>query len=274
MRSYLNKLVHITGGSSGIGLEAARLFSSLGASVVIFARDRKKLDTVLRELEETKISSSQALLTLALDVTDRNAVNAVVNDVVAKLGAPDVLINSTGVFFSDLFENTPGERCDEVMRVNFGGTWNTIAALLPHMKARGGNIVNVASVAGLVGVFGCTAYSASEFAVVGFSEALRNELRRYGITVSVLCPPDTDTPQLSRKSRTTPPETRALSSIARLMKPGEVARAMVRGMELGRFLIVAGGGRPLYHLKRLLPGVAESVMAGSIRKVQRKAAGR
>lgn len=273
MRSYRNKVVYITGGSSGIGLEAARHFSSLGASVAVFARDRNRLDAALPEIERPGISAEQKFVALALDVADRKAVNAVTNDAVARIGAPDVLINSAGAVVTDYFENISGERCDEVMRVNFTGTWNTVAALLPHMKARGGNIVNVSSVAGFVGVFGYTAYGASKFAVIGFSEALRSELRRFDITVSVLCPPDTDTPQLVEDNRTKPPETKAVSGNAKCMQPYEVARVMIRGMEKGRFMIAPGSGRMVYHLKRLLPGLVESTMAGDIRKAQRKAAG-
>jgi len=271
MRSYLNRVVYITGGSSGIGLEAAKLLSSLGASVAIFGRDRGKLDAAICEIMKQRIAEQQEYLAVPLDVADRKAVPVAMAEAVKQIGPPDVLINSAGAVITDYFENITCEQCEDLMRVNFHGTWNTVAALLPYMKAKGGNIVNVSSVAGFVGLFGYTAYGASKFAVVGFSEALRGELRRHGITVSVLAPPDTDTPQLVEDNRTKPPETKAVSGNAKVMQPDEVARAMVKGMEKGKFMIVPGSGRIVFHAKRLLPGLVDSAMAGDIRKAQRKA---
>src|SRR6185503_5941588 len=105
----------------------------------------------------------------------------------------------------------------ETMAVNLAGCWHMIQALLPHMKARGGYIVNTASLAGLIGVSGYSDYCASKFALVGYSEALRAELKLVGIEVSVLCPPDTDTPGFATENRTKPEETKAISASARLM---------------------------------------------------------
>ena len=120
-------------------------------------------------------------------------------EVVQSFGAPDILINNVGRALPRYFEDVTFEQFDETMKTNLYGAWNTISVLVPHMKAGGGTIVNVSSMAGFIGVFGYTDYCASKFAVVGLSEALRQELRRYGITVAVLCPPDTDTPGLANE---------------------------------------------------------------------------
>ena len=103
------------------------------------------------------------------------------------------------------------------MKINLYGARNAIAALLPHMRNQGGHIVNVSSIAGLIGVFGYTDYCASKFGLIGFSEALRSELDSQGIMVSVLCPPDTDTPGLAEENLTKPPETLAVSESACVM---------------------------------------------------------
>ena len=127
-----------------------------------------------------------------------------------------------------------------------------------------------ASLAGLIGVFGYTDYSASKFALVGFSEALRSELKAYNITVSVLCPPDTDTPGLAIENRTKPEETRAIAAAAKVMSPDAVADALIRGMARRTFLIIPGvDGRLSVLAKRLFPGVVERIMDRTVRQVTR-----
>jgi short-subunit dehydrogenase len=139
------------------------------------------------------------------------------------------------------------------------------------MKEHGGYIVNVSSIAGFIGLFGYTDYSASKFAIIGFSEALRSELKRYGITVSVLCPPDTDTPGFHEENKTKPEETKAISGSAKLMQPDEVARALLSGMRKeARHIIPSFDGKLIFLLKRLLPGLVEFVMDSTIKKVQAK----
>ncbi|MEO0107800.1 MAG: SDR family oxidoreductase [candidate division WOR-3 bacterium] len=268
LRSYRGKAVYITGGSSGIGLEAARQFASLGADVAIFARGQARLETALGVLEQVRIDPGQRFRARALDVTNAAAVRSTMAELVQELGAPTVLINSAGSVTAGHFLETSSEQRDAVMATNFYGTWNTVAALVPYMLARGGNIVNISSIAGLVGVFGYTAYAASKFAVTGFSEALRSELKGQGIVVSCLCPPDTDTPQLAEDNRIKPPETRAISGTARVMRPAEVVRAMIRGMERGRAIITPGFGRIVFSAKRLVPGLVEASMDRDIRRVQ------
>lgn len=88
------------------------------------------------------------------------------------------------------------------MKVHIYGVWNSISTLLPHMRQRGGYIVNVSSVLGFMGVFGYSDYCPSKFAILGLSEVLKSELKRYGIGISVLCPPDTDTPGFQVENQT------------------------------------------------------------------------
>ena len=206
---------------------------------------------------------------MQVDVSDRDEVEAVMSRAVWEFGTPEVLINCVGRARPLYFEDVTYEQFDETMKTNLYGAWNTISALLPHMKERGGYIVNVSSMAGLIGIFGYTDYSASKFALIGFSEALRSELKRYGIIVSVLCPPDTDTPGLQEENRTKPPETRVISARAKLMQPDEVSQALIKGMERGKFLIIPGfDGKFNFVLKRLLPGLVDFIMSRDIRKAQ------
>ena len=99
---------------------------------------------------------------------------------------------------------------------------------------KGSHVINVSSIGGFIGVFGFTAYSASKFGLIGLSEALRGELKPRGIAVSVLCPPDTDTPGMARENKTKPDETHAISGNVKLMSAENVAKALFSYDKQGR----------------------------------------
>ena len=265
MKAFKGKIVYITGGSSGIGRAAAGLFAREGAHVVIFARNADRLQEAHAEVETKRLREGQRFAWYAVDITDEPAVMETMEQAVKDFGAPDLLVNSAGRAIPKYFEEITAEQFEETMKINVYGIRHTLAALLPHMWAKGGAVVNVSSVAGLIGVFGYTDYSASKFAVIGFSEALRSELKPLGIRVSVLCPPDTDTPGLEAENRTKPPETHAISKNAKMMQPEDVARAMMKGIRSNTFLIVPGFDSKLSVLaKRLLPGLVERIMDRAI----------
>jgi 3-dehydrosphinganine reductase len=269
MKNWKNKRVYITGGSSGIGLSAGRLLAEKGADILIFARGMDQLEQAVAEIRSHSISGEQRIVCMQLDVSDHQPVQYVMDRAVAEFGCPNLLINSAGRARPDYFNQIPCEQMDETMRINFYGVWNSVSALLPHMKQKGGHIVNVSSIAGFLGVFGYTDYSASKFAVIGFSEALRSEVRQYNIQVSVLCPPDTNTPGLEFENRTKPEETKVISENAKLMQPEAVAKALLKGIERNRFMIIPGlDGKLTWILKRAFPGLVDAVMVAKIKKVQ------
>ena len=265
---FNGKCAYITGGSSGIGLAAAKRLAATGTRVVIFSRSDTKLAAALDEIKQ---DPKAAAVAHRLDVADADDVGQVMARAVKETDPPDLLINSAGISQADYFENINAAAFDRIMRVNLYGTRNTIAALLPHMRRQGhGHIVNVASVAGYIGVFGFTGYCASKFAVIGFSEALRGELRPQGITVSVLCPPDTDTPMLHDENINKPPETLKISEGGGLLTADQVARAMLKGVRRRRFMIIPGAGaRFTWLAKRLVPGIVFAVMDRDVRKVRK-----
>jgi len=269
VKSYQGKTVYITGGSSGIGLAAAKLFAGAGADVAIFSRDQRKLAAALTLIKAAKVSDAQRLTAEPLDVGDNPEVEAKLAVLARTFGAPDVLINCAGTVWCNYIEETPYDAFEAEMRTNFFGVRNMVMAALPFMKSKGGHIVNVSSTLGFIGVFGYTAYCPSKFAIVGFSEAIRAELKKYNIRVSVLCPPDTDTPQLAEENRTKPPETRAISGNAGLMQPEQVAAAMIKGMERNQMMIVPGFmNKATWILHRLAPGLVRSIMDSDARKAQ------
>ena len=266
---YYGKNVFISGGSSGIGLAVAKLFASLGANVFIFARRTQILEQAIKKLEASRTPGDQRLSWAGIDVTDRDELTVKLGRAIAEFGRPHIVINSAGLAYPHYFEKIPYEKFDETMKTNLYGTWNVLSCLIPHMKETGGHIVNVSSIAGFIGVFGYTAYSASKFALIGFSESLRSEMKPYKIKVSVLCPPDTDTPGLALENETKPLELKAISGSAGLMSPEDVARAMLKGMEKNKFLIIPGiEGRFIYTVKHVSPGLVERIMDFQIKKAR------
>ena len=273
MKNFSEKIVYIVGGSSGIGLSLARKLSHEGTHIIIFARQKERLESALKQITDCRVSKDQRFSYMQLDVSNKDDVELVMSEAISKFGAPEVLINCAGTVQPYHFEQITYQQFDEIMKVNLYGSWNTIATLLPHMKKQGGYILNVSSMSGLIGTFGYTDYSASKFALIGFSEALRTELKQYGIAVSVLCPGDTDTPLLEKENRTKPEETKALTATAKLMKPDDVAEVVIRGIRKKAFLIIPGfEGKLVYLLRRLFPRLVDFIQDREIEKVRKRKA--
>jgi 3-dehydrosphinganine reductase len=268
---FTGKNVIVTGGSSGIGKSAAKIFANTGANVTIIARREDVLKSAIAEIRATSLRSDQKINPVVVDVSDQAQVEAFAQAYKKEFGAPDILINNAGIAHPGYFEEIPYEIFDQTMKINYYGVLHMCRSFVPMMKAKGGNIVNVSSVAGIIGVFGYTAYGASKFAIIGFSQALRSEMKRYNISVSVLCPPDTDTPQLEAENKIKPKETKAIAGNAGIMSPDNVADAMVKGMLKKKFLILPSlDAKSVWYASRLVPWLVELVMDTTIKKAQRQ----
>lgn len=231
----------ITGGSSGIGLEIAKLLLQEGCSVSIIARDNTKLQNAYEELLALCPDPSVTVGWYSSDVTDKNGIVATIRTVVDTTGVPDLLITSAGVTRPGYFQELSTEIFEQLMSVNYLGTVYSVKAVVPYMQDQGhGHIVMISSGAGLVGMFGYSAYSPSKFAVRGFAESLRAELKVYGITVAVVYPPDTDTLQLREELPYKPPETRAITGSAGILSAAKVAQEIINGIKKNRFSITPG----------------------------------
>jgi short-subunit dehydrogenase len=271
MKDLKDKLVYITGGSSGIGLATAKLMATNGASVIIFGRRQQVLDEALKQIQSCGVSSGQKFAGRSMDVSKRDSVEAVLSSALAEFGVPDVLINCAGRAYPRHFMDITYQQFDDTMKTNLYGIWNACSVLVPHMKVKGGVIVNVSSMVGFLGVFGYCDYAASKFAIVGFSESLKSELKKYNISVQVLCPPDTDTPGFATENLTKPAETKAISASAKVMSSDAVAKELIDGIRKNTFMIIPGfDGKLTYFLKRHMPFIIDMVMDSVINKTQKR----
>jgi len=262
---YHNKNIFIVGGSSGIGLSTALLLVEKGANVCVFARREPLLQQALQQLKAL-IQGNQKISYRCLDVEKEADVIDKFSCAAIELGPPDILINCAGAAFPNYFENISAEQFESTLRLNVLGVRNVCFAVLPFMKQTGGHIINTSSIAGFIGVFGYTDYSASKFAIVGFSEALQQEVSHHGIRVSVLYPPDTLTAGFEEEEKTKPKETRAISGNAKVLTAEQVASALVKQIPKQAFHIHPKFDGWLSHLlKRWTPKLVDWVMYRSIR---------
>jgi 3-dehydrosphinganine reductase len=219
-------------------LAAALQLAEEGASVWILGRRQGLLDEAMSAAVERSRKFCGAL---RADVSDWGQVQAAVEQVAAVAGTPDLVVNSAGVTHPGYFQDLDLEVFHELMDINYFGAVNLVKAVLPGMLARrSGHIVNISSLAGHIGLLGYTAYSASKFALSGFSDALRQDLAGSGVHLSLVLPPDTDTPQLDDDKRTRPEEVGLVAGMAGVMAPAEVAKVILRETSRGRYIILPG----------------------------------
>ena len=179
-----DKVVIITGGTSGIGKACAFAFGKAGAKVVISGRDQNKLQETSMELAQQNITC----LAVQSDVSRAEDANILIDRSIATFGQIDVLINNAGISMRALFQDVDLAVIKQVMDINFYGTVFVTKGALPHILKSKGSIIGVSSIAGYRGLPGRTGYSASKFAMQGFLEALRTEVMHQGVHVMVACP--------------------------------------------------------------------------------------
>ena len=260
--------VIVTGGSSGIGLATAKLCARRGYDVAIVGRSADKLAAAVKELAAVAAHPEQRIETRAADLSNFEAAREAIDSLVESGFGPDILINSAGVIVPGEFATMPLENFESNID---NGYWSVVypcRAAVPHMVARGrGHIVNVSSVAGYLGIYGYTGYSSAKFAVMGFTEALRFEMKPQGISVHVVCPPDTDTPALAYEHTLRPKETDVIAGNIKPISADKVAAAIARGVERGTYHIIPDPLSSFYfRLKGILPEVFFAIVDGDVKK--------
>jgi 3-dehydrosphinganine reductase len=262
MNECTGKWVFITGGSSGIGLALAELFASEGAHIAILARRKEVLDQAVAQISEKRNSKLQQVVSIQADVSDLEHLIPVLQAYEESNGTPEIVINSAGISYPGKFHTLPYETIKSLMDINFLGSAYVTRAFINGMIKRGsGHIVNISSVAGFIGTYGYSAYGASKYAIRGFSDVLRAEYKLRGIKVSVVFPPDTETPQLEFEKDLKPAITKELADTAGVMTAEQVAAIIWKDMKKGRYTIIPGfNSWFLYKLINLLGDLSYPVM--------------
>lgn len=262
-------VIVITGASDGIGAEIARQLASVGnasTALVLAARDVAKLEQVAAQCQALGAQSWVVKTDVGVQADCRN----LVDQTVQKFGRIDALINNAGISAQALFEDVKDGDLgwyEDLMRVNlWGSVWCTHAALA-HLKASKGSIVAVSSLAGLIGVPGRTAYCASKFAMTGFFEALRTELKGAGVSVTTAYPGVVAT-QIRARGLNAQGTAAGSSGLKEdnAMPVEECARLIIDGMNRRqREVVMTSQGKLGRWVKLAAPGVVENMALAALK---------
>ena len=259
--SFQGQTVLITGASSGIGRAAALAFAWRGARLVIAARRRDLLEEVARDCR----ARGAECHTIVADVSKREDCIRLVQEA----GRVDVLVNNAGFAVFDSIGSAKPEDLEAMMQTNYFGTVWCSQAVLPQMVERhSGTIVNVASIAGMMGYARMGGYCATKFAMIGFSETLRDEVIDQGVRVAMICPGTTETSFFEKAERGKMP---AASRLILAVKPEKVADAIVASAADGRYRRIIPFSAGLFmRLKEHFPRFAHAIFRRASALLERK----
>lgn len=264
---FSEKIAIITGAASGIGYALSRELARRGAVVVMADKNADLLFASVASIR----GDGFHVVAEQLDVTDHAAVKKLVDDTVALHGRLDYLFNNAGIVIVGEARDFTLDEWRSVINTNLYGAVNGVAAAYPLMVRQGfGHIVNTASIAGLVPATGQISYTASKYAVVGMSNALRSEGADLGVKVSVICPGLIDTPILKTVRIINIDREKLSSMLTGRMAPDTCADEILRGVEKNKAIIIVTGLAKLYWLiQRISPGLTRWLWKGVIRKVRK-----
>ena len=215
-----DKRILISGGTSGIGLAAAKLFLQTGARVALMGRSEQRGEAALQELE----SGDRAIFVQG-DVSCLADCRQALQQVIDKWAGLDVLVNSAGIYVEGAIEDMTEEEIATVLDINVKGTYYLSQAAVPYLKESRGNLVNVASDAGVHGNYYCSLYCASKGAVVMFTKSLALELAGFGVRVNAIAPGDILTPLTEAQLQASPNREDALREMASVYPLGRIGTA-------------------------------------------------
>jgi len=259
-----DKVIIITGGSSGIGRACALAFGRAGGKIVINGRNGQKLQEVGAELQAAGIE----FLAVAGDVSQEEECCQLIDQTVAKFGRLDVMLNNAGISMRALFQDVELDVIRQLMGINFWGTVYCTKYALPHLLLSKGSVVGVSSIAGFQGLPGRTGYSASKFAMQGFLGALRTETLHQGLHVLVACPGftasnirNTALAADGRQQGESPREE------GKMMTAEEVAdRILEATRRRKREVVMTSQGKLAVFLSKWLPGLTDKLVYNHMKK--------
>ena len=246
-----DKIVIITGATSGIGYATARFFGEKGSTVVLAARSKDRLLKIEDDFRQKGIK----VLTVPTDVRKENDCKNLIDKTVDRFGRIDILINNAGISMRAVFGEMLLEVFDTVMQTNFWGTVYCTKFALPYLLKSKGTVTGVSSLAGFQGLPGRTAYSASKFAMHGFLETLRTEYRSKGLRVFIIAPGFTST-NIRKVALTALGKPQMVSPRVegKMMTAEQVARKIYFGIKNNRrFVVLTPTGKAVFFLRKFSP---------------------
>ena len=253
-----DKVVIITGASSGIGKALALEFATLGSKVVITGRNEERLKEVGHALDQLGAPN----LCLKLDVAKESDNECLVNETVKAFGGIDILINNAGISMRALLEEMDLDVFRKVMDINFNGTLYATKYCLPHILKPKGSIVGISSINGYRGTPARTAYTASKYAMNGFFESLRTEVMHRGVHVLVACPGFTGT-NIRNAALTADGTSQGDSprDEGKMMTAEEVARGIIKAIKKRkRDIVFTTQGKLAVFLNKWMPGRMDKIV--------------
>ena len=255
--SLKGKVVVITGASSGIGEAMARLYSKMGAKVVLGARNEEKLSLLTQIIQNEGGEAAYR----ATDVTKEEDCKQLIDKAVEAFGGIDVLICNAGISMRAIFDDVDLSVLHRLMDVNFWGTVYCAKYALPYLQASKGSLVGISSVAGLHGLPGRTGYSASKYAMTGFLDTIRVENLKKGVHVMTACPGFTaSNVRFSALTADGSQQGETPRNEAKMMTPEQVAHIVARGIRRRkRLCLMEWEGRGTHLLKKFCPGLVDKL---------------
>ena len=250
-----NKVVIITGASSGIGEACATAFATKGAKVIIAARNVDRLNAVAERIKK----NGTEVLAVQCDVAVKEDCENLIEQTVSKFGKVDVLINNAGISMRAIFNNMELEVLEKVMAINFYGAVYCTKYALPYLLKEKGSVVGVSSIAGYVGLPARTGYSASKYAMQGFLDALRTENLKTGLHVMVACPGFTASNiRNTALSEDGSAQGETPRDEGKMMTAEQVANYILEGVKKKkRTLVLTSEGKLVVFLSKLFPKFVE-----------------
>ena len=267
---FKDKLIVITGGSSGIGKNLGKKLLLKGADIALVARDKEKLQSAKDELSAIA-KENQKIDMFSCNVADYTAVTTTFLEIADTLGSPDILINSAGILREGYFEGQSMSTFHEVMDINYFGTLHCIKAAIPYFKEKGeGRVVNICSIAGLTGCFGYAAYCSSKHAIAGLTSTLRQEFRPQNIEFHIVCPPEFESPMVEDVNTYRTIENKRVVHNIPVLDLETVTDATIKGVEKNRYEIITGRYAGLMvKVTKFFPSLSRIVIDHTIKKVYR-----
>jgi len=268
---FKGKFAVIAGGSKGIGNATAKLFIKLGGSVCLIARGLDSLKKTQDECNKLKSDDSQFIEIISCDATEMDKLKPLINELIDKRRVPDYLFNFVGFAHLDYLEKLTLEDFKRNMDTNYYGQLVPTLILLPYfMEAKNGYITFTSSALGFMAIMGYATYVPTKYAIFGLAEILRHELVPYNIKVSVLFPPDTDTPGFAEENKLKPPECTIISQSGTIMKAEEVADTFIKSILEERFEILPGESEIQLKTMRANPEDSRGVLDRLYKRARRK----